>query len=93
MLHPSVKVQIEKWIGEAPDSRRVESEALAFDVWESKALEGGQVVYEEVDLDTDEPILHLLAAWCERQTEHGAKPLAKTTGAIADALRVSSKNR
>jgi hypothetical protein len=67
VLHPSTKAKIDQWIEEAPEFRRVESEPLAQDAWESKALEDDQVVFEEVELDTDEPTLYKLAAWCERQ--------------------------
>ena len=80
MIHPSNRAKIDQWINEAPEFRRVESEPLANDAWETKALEDGQVVYEEVDIDTDEPILSKLAAWCERQTKLAPRPPVKTTG-------------
>jgi len=69
VLHPSTKAKIDRWIEEAPEFRRVESEPLAQDAWESKALEDDQIVFEEVELDTDEPTLYKLAAWCERQMQ------------------------
>ena len=69
MLHPSTKAKIDRWIEEAPEFRRVQSEPLAQDAWESKALEDDQIVFEEVELDTDEPTLYKLAAWCERQLQ------------------------
>ena len=78
MLHPSTKAKIDRWIDEAPEFRRVECEPLSNDAWESKAIEDGQVVYEEVDLDTDQPILRQLAAWCEQHTQAEPRPLAKT---------------
>jgi hypothetical protein len=46
VLHPSTKAKIDKWVEESPEFRRVESEPLAQYVWESKALEDGQVVFE-----------------------------------------------
>ena len=77
MLHPSTKAKIDRWINEAPEFRRVESEPLANDAWESKAIEDGAVVFEEVDLETDEPVLRLLAAWCDKQPKLEPRPLAK----------------
>jgi len=32
------------------------------------------VVFEEVELDTDEPALYKLAAWCERQLKQKLEP-------------------
>lgn len=92
MLHPSTKAKIEQWIEEAPEFRRVESEPLAQDAWESRALEDGQVVYEEVELDTDEPTLYKLAAWCERQLKIEPRPPVKAgapplPGAVGAARR------
>lgn len=81
MLHPSIQAKIDHWLSHAPQARRITSEPLSNDVWETKALENGRVVYEEVDLDTDAPVLRQLAAWCERQVALEARPLAKTTGA------------
>ena len=88
MLYPSIQASIDNWINQAPDVRRIESEPLANDVWETRAIEGGQVVYEEVDLDTDTPVLSSLAAWCERQTKIEARPPVKTAG--SDEMRSSS---
>jgi hypothetical protein len=88
VLHPSIQASIDNWINQAPDFRRIESEPLANDVWETRAIEGGQVVYEEVDLDTDTPVLSSLAAWCERQTKIEPRPPVKTTG--TDELRRST---
>jgi hypothetical protein len=90
VLHPSTKQKIDRWIDEAPEFRRVESEPLANDVWESRALEDGQVVYEEVDLDTDEPVLLKLADWCERQTKVEPRPPVKVS-ANTGAIRIGSK--
>lgn len=84
MLHPSVKAKIDNWINESPEFRRVETTPLASDAWESKAIEDGAVLYEEVDVETDEPILRLLAEWCERQPRLEPRPLAKA-GPYADA--------
>jgi hypothetical protein len=78
VLHPSTKATIDQWIDEAPEFRRVETEPLAQDAWESKALEDGQVVFEEVEVDTDEPTLYKLAAWCERQLKIAPRPPVKT---------------
>ena len=93
MLHTSTQASIDRWISEAPNSRRVESEPLANDVWETKAFEGSQVVYEEVDLETDVPVLRLLAAWCDQQPKLEPRPLAKTTGAFADAPAMHTGSR
>lgn len=79
MLHPSTKAKIDRWIEEAPEFRRIESEPLAQDAWESRALEDGQVVYEEVELDTDEPTLYKLASWCERQLKIEPRPPVKAS--------------
>jgi hypothetical protein len=81
VIAPSCRAKIDDWINEAPEFRKVECEPLANDAWESRALEDGRIVFEEVDLDTDEPILRRLAAWCEEHTQASAKPLAKTSGA------------
>ncbi len=93
MLHPSTKASIDRWVNESPEFRRVETEPLANDAWESKAIEDGAVLFEEVDLETDEPVLRLLAAWCERQPKLEPRPLVKTTGADAPAMRTGSKSR
>ncbi|HET7541119.1 MAG TPA: hypothetical protein VFK05_14675 [Polyangiaceae bacterium] len=77
MLHPSIKATIDHWIEEAPEFRRVESEPLADDAWEIRALEDDQVVYEDVELDTDEPTLYKLAAWCEKHSKLAPRPPVK----------------
>ena len=81
MLSDQNRVRIDAWIADSPEFRRVESEPLANDAWETKAIEDGQVVFEEVDVETDAPVLNLLAAWCERHTKVAPKPPVKTTGA------------
>ena len=80
MIAPSCRIKIDNWINEAPEFRKVECEPLANDAWESRAIEDGQIVFEEVDVDTDEPILRRLAAWCEEHMNASAKPLVKTSG-------------
>lgn len=77
MLHASTKAKIQRWIDQAPEFRRVESEPLSSDAWESKAIEDGQVVYEEIELDTDEPVLYRLAAWCEQHSKIDPRPPVK----------------
>jgi hypothetical protein len=72
------RAKIDRWIAEAPDFRKVETEPLANDAWESRALEDGQIVFEEVEVDADTPILRRLAAWCEQQTKPLVKPPVKT---------------
>lgn len=90
MLHPATKASIDRWVNEAPEFRRVESEPLANDAWESKAIEDGDVVFEEVDLDTDTPVLRLLAAWCDQQRQLEARPLVKAS-AVPDGMRDRAK--
>jgi hypothetical protein len=85
VIAPSSRAKIDTWVNEAPEFRKVECEPLASDAWESRAIEDGQVVFEEVDVDTDEPILRRLAAWCEEHTRTGAKPLVKASGEQPDA--------
>lgn len=82
MLHSSVKAKIDAWVNEAPEFRRVETEPLANDAWESRAIEDGQVVFEEVDVDTDEPVLRRLAEWCSQHTLFAPRPPVKA-GAFA----------
>jgi hypothetical protein len=85
VLAPATRAKIENWINEAPEFRKVETEPLANDAWETKAIEDGQVVFEEVDVETDEPVLNRLAAWCELHTKISAKPPVKTVGALESA--------
>jgi hypothetical protein len=92
VLHPSTKASIDRWVNESPEFRRVEITPLANDAWESRAIEDGAVLFEEVDVDTDEPVLRLLAAWCDRQPKLEPRPLVKA-GAIAEAARTGSDKR
>jgi len=95
VLHPSTRAKIERWIEEAPEFRRVESEPLSNDAWESRALEDGQVVFEEIELETDEPVLYRLAEWCERQIKILPRPPVKAYDAAAShaPARSATKNR
>jgi uncharacterized protein (DUF2235 family) len=81
VVAPSSRAKIDRWINEAPDYRKVETEPLANDAWESRAVEDGQIVFEEVEVDVDSPILRRLADWCEQHTKRPVKPLAKTSAA------------
>ena len=71
------RAKIDRWIAEAPEFRKVETEPLANDAWESRAMEDGQIVFEEVEVDADTPILRRLAAWCDQQTTRLMKPPVK----------------
>ena len=77
MIAASNRASIDNWINEAPEFRRVETEPLANDAWESRAVEDGQIVFEEVEVDVDSPILRRLADWCEQHTSSLAKPPVK----------------
>ena len=77
MIAPSNRAKIDGWINEAPEFRKVETEPLANDAWESRAVEDGQIVFEEVEVDVDSPILRRLALWCEEHTKTLAKPPVK----------------
>lgn len=77
MIAPANRAKIDGWINEAPEFRRVETEPLANDAWESRAVEDGQIVFEEVEVDVDLPILRKLSAWCEEHTKIPARPLVK----------------
>jgi hypothetical protein len=77
VIAPSNRAKIEAWINEAPEFRKVETEPLANDAWEVRAVEDGQVVFEDAEVETDEPVLRRLAEWCERHTKHPAKPPVK----------------
>ncbi len=83
MVAPAHRAKIDDWINEAPEFRKVETEPLANDAWESRAVEDGQIVFEEVEVDVDSPILRRLADWCEQHTQALAKPLAKA-GAVTE---------
>jgi hypothetical protein len=84
----SDRTKVERWVNEAPEFRKVETEPLANDAWESRAIEDGQVVFTEVEVDVDQPILRRLAAWCEGHTKTTVKPLAKAVG-VHEPLRRS----
>jgi hypothetical protein len=81
VIAPSNRTKIDNWINEAPEFRRIETEPLANDAWESRAVEDGQIVFEEVEVDADEPVLHRLANWCEQHTKTVAKPPVKAGSA------------
>ena len=83
MVAPFNRAKIDDWINEAPEFRKVKTEPLANDAWESRAVEDGQIVFEEVEVDVDSPILRRLADWCEQHTKPLAKPLAKA-GAVTE---------
>jgi hypothetical protein len=87
MIDESKREKIDRWIAGAPDFRVVESNPT-HDGWESVAREDGEIVYEELDLGSDEPLLNLMAAWCERQTKKvEPRPPVKTSGTDADDTR------
>lgn len=78
MIAAADRERIDGWINEAPDYRKVETEPLEESVgWESRAIEDGEVVFEELEEDAEEPQLRQLAAWCERHTKRRAKPPVK----------------
>jgi hypothetical protein len=81
VIAPSNRAKIDNWINEAPEYRKVETQPLANDAWESRAVEDGQIVFEEVEVDADEPVLHRLAQWCEQHTRNVAKPPVKVKAA------------
>ena len=81
MISDANREKIDLWIAGAPELRRVES-TETHRGWESVASEDGETVFEELDSGADEPLLELMAAWCERQTNKGAaRPPVKTSGA------------
>src|ERR1041384_1169895 len=84
------RASIDRWIAEAPEFRKVETEPLANDAWESRAMEDGQIVFEEVEGDADAPIMRHLAAWCEQQTKRLIKPPVKTGSVPEPAPRIRS---
>lgn len=81
VIAPVNRAKIDAWIEEAPEFRKVEAEPLASDAWEIRAIEDGQVVFEDAEVDTDQPVLHRLAMWCEQQTKARAKPPVKAGAA------------
>jgi hypothetical protein len=44
-------------------------------------------VFEDAEVDTDEPVLHRLANWCEQHTQSPAKPPVKA-GLVRDRTEV-----
>jgi hypothetical protein len=77
VIAPANRAKIENWINEAPEFRRVETEPLANDAWEVRALEDGRVVFEDSEVDVDQPLLRRLATWCEQHTKLPIKPPVK----------------
>jgi hypothetical protein len=51
------------------------------------ALEDGQVVFEDAEVDTGEPTFHRLAKWCEKNTKVAPKPPVKA-GPVRDYERL-----
>jgi hypothetical protein len=93
MIDESNRAKIDRWIAGAPDFRIVESNPTHHG-WESVAREDGEIVYEELDVGTEEPLLDLMAAWCERQTKIEPRPPVKTSPADETRrLRAVSKDR
>jgi hypothetical protein len=93
MIDESNRAKIDRWIAGAPDFRIVESNPTHHG-WESVAREDGEIVYEELDVDTEEPLLDLMAAWCERQTKVEPRPPVKTSAADETRrLRAVGKDR
>ena len=79
MIDPANRAKIDRWINEAPEFRKVETEPLANDAFEIRAFEDGQVVFEYAEVDTDEPLLRRLANWCEQHTKIPARPPVKAS--------------
>jgi len=77
VIDPANRAKIDNWINEAPEFRKVETEPLANDAFEIRAVEDGQVVFEDAEVDTDEPLLRRLANWCEQHTKLPVKPPVK----------------
>lgn len=85
VIAPVNRAKIDNWINEEPEFRNVETEPLANDPWEIRAIEDGQIVFEDAEVDIDEPILLRLADWFERQTRPLVKPPVKA-GAAQEQL-------
>jgi hypothetical protein len=81
VIDPANRAKIDNWINEAPELRKVEVEPLANDAWEIRVTEDGQVVFENAEVDTDEPLLRRVANWCEQHTKHPVKPPVKAGAA------------
>jgi hypothetical protein len=87
VIAPSNRAKIDNWINEAPEFRKVETEPLANDAWEIRALEDGQVVFADAEVETDEPIMRRLADWCEQHTKLPVKPPVKAGPALEPLRR------
>jgi hypothetical protein len=85
VIDPANRAKIDNWINEAPEFRKVETEPLANDAFEVRAMEDGQIVFEDAEVDTDEPVLRRLANWCEQHTKLPVKPPVKA-GAAPEPL-------
>jgi hypothetical protein len=71
------RARIDQWVAEAPETRVVETTRTG-SRWTTHAIEDGDILFEETDFG-DEPLLHLIAAWCSRQTKKvEARPPVKT---------------
>jgi hypothetical protein len=81
VIAPANRAKIESWINEAPEFRRVETEPLANDAFEIRAIEDGQIVFEDAEVETDEPILRRLANWCEQHMKRPVRPPVKAGAA------------
>lgn len=81
MIDPANRAKIDRWISEAPEFRRVEVEPLASDAWEIRVIEDGQLVFENAEVDTDEPLLRRVANWCEQHTKVDGKGPVKAGSA------------
>jgi hypothetical protein len=92
VIAPFNRTKIDHWIDEAPEFRKVEVEPLASDAWEIRAVEDGQIVFEDAEVDTDEPVLHRLAMWCEQHTKSPVKPPVKA-GIARDRIAVQLPRR
>lgn len=86
------RAKIDTWVAAAPDTRVVET-THAGTRWTSRALEDGEVRYEETEVGRDEPELNLLAGWCERQVKKvDARPPVKTSGVPPSGMARTRSN-
>jgi hypothetical protein len=86
------RARIDEWIAAAPDSRVVETDRQG-ERWTTKALEDGEVRYEETEFGRDVPELNLLARWCERQVlKVEPRPPAKTSRAPVGSVGRTKHN-
>lgn len=78
MIASSDRATIDGWIDEAPEYRKVETEPLEESVgWRSRAIEDGELMFEELEVDAEQPLLRELAAWCGQHTKRAGKPPVK----------------